>query len=314
MTLTGLLKSRVIEKEGNLGTAISTKNLRRGCELIDCLTDFPQLYIIRNKGLVLYGVDPSHVAMGMVFIPDATSDEIQDFSFSEVKSMVPCGTLDTRKLKDWMKTPRPKYGSGKQPAPLVFEIKDGRLVITEDHSRIKGGTWERKMKMFETHNSEVASWPTEVQDETPWNKIETSKLKTMIKAMKLEGDLVTFYCRKGETNMMFSAGGEESYITYLPDIMTEVCVSSESAYHLAYLKPMLTAIDCTKGAKWKGAPSCDIGFGWDKPLFLAGLDTKGRTKKEGLNGPRYIFALAPRIDEEDRFAAERFVKAKANKI
>ena len=107
----------------------------------------------------------------MVFIPDATTDEPVSFDFDELNKMKPDGIVETSKIKEWMKLPKPKYKANQIENPFQFEISDNHLTITEDHSNIKKGKWSYTMLMCDpswiTKNEELKEF--ENLDLLPYN-------------------------------------------------------------------------------------------------------------------------------------------------
>ena len=318
MSLTGLLQARSIEKEGNLGTAVSRNNLNRGFELISSLTEYPALYIIKDKGLVLAAKCQSQVSSGMVFIPDETNDSVTEFSFSELEGLEPLGGIGSKKINDVMKAFKHKYKATEVEKPLMIKVEDNTLTVIADHSAIKKGIWEYKTRLWELNTAERII-PFGLSDRS-WLKIENWKLKKAMKATKLQNqNIIDLYCEKGETNLMFHAKNDNckrnmEYITYLPDTMTQVIETADCSTHWKHLNGLMMKIDCTKGAAWKGKPCSDISIESNKALLIAGIDTKGRTKNEGLiNTPRFMFSIE-QIKPKDSYVGvsklkQRFRKA-----
>lgn len=318
MSLTGLLQARTIEKEGNLGTAVSRQNLRRGFELLGWLEgDMAEIYIIRDKGLVLQISQTTYNqnSDGMVFIPDATTDEPVSFDFDELNKMKPDGIVETSKIKEWMKLPKPKYKANQIENPFQFEISDNHLTITEDHSNIKKGKWSYTMLMCDpsciTKNEELKEF--ENLDSLPYNyHIENWKLKRAIRVCSLSDDVMHITSSIGQEPendgaIMFFAlnrkAGRTDSISYTPDVNISwvPCRYTDEDYAVFHdlfkikdLKGLVNALDTTKGAAWKGAPCSRISWGMADQdyIMIEGLDSKGRKKSDGLlNCPRYRLRL-----------------------
>tara|TARA_B100000927_G_scaffold241809_1_gene203395 strand:- start:4922 stop:6040 length:1119 start_codon:yes stop_codon:yes gene_type:complete len=324
MSLTGLLQARSIEKEGNLGTAVSRQNLRRGFELLGWLEgDMAEIYIIRDKGLVLQISQSTYNqnSDGMVFIPDATTDEPVSFDFDELNKMKPDGIVETRKIKEWMKLPKPKYKANQIENPFQFEVSDNHLTITEDHSNIKKGKWSYTMRMFDpsciTKNEELEEF--ENLDLLPYNyHIENWKLKRAIRVCSLSDDLMHITSSIGQKSwshgkIMFFAlnrkAGRTDCISYTPDVNITWYNNEEYAefhdiFKIKDLKGLVNALDTTKGAAWKGAPCSHISWGKSNKqdyIMIEGFDSKGRKKSDGLlNCPRYRLRLRHYVERKPK--------------
>jgi len=309
MSLTGLLISRSIEKEGNLGTAFSRQNLRRGFELLSWLDgEMAEIYIIRDKGLVLQvrQSTDNQDSDGMVFIPDATTDEPVSFNFDELENMKPDGIVSTKKIKEWMKLPKPKYKASQTENPFQFVVSDNHLMITEDHSNIKKGKWSYTMRMYDPSLITKHKKLKEFENiDMPYNyHIENWKLKRAMRVCSLTDDVMHITSTIGQKSwnhgkIMFFANGRTDCISYTPDVNISRYNDEEYAvfhdlFKIKDLKGLVNVLDTTKGAAWKGAPCSHISWGMADQdyIMIEGLDSKGRKKSDGLlNCPKYRLRL-----------------------